>query len=46
MARRLTVENLVKRLTVDIPQYNIKILAKRYITIAVNDEAAHDTLTS
>ena len=46
MARRLTVENLVKRLTVDIPQHNIKVLAKRYITVAMNDEAAHDTLTA
>ena len=43
---RCAVENLVKRLLVDIPQYHVKVLAERNVTIAMHNEAAHDTLTT
>ena len=40
------VENLVERLMVDITEHDIKVLAKRHITIAVNGETAHDALAA
>jgi hypothetical protein len=40
------VENIVERLMVDITEHDIKVLAKRYITIAVNDKTAHDALAA
>lgn len=50
MALRLagccTVENLVKRLTMDISQYDVKILAEWHVTIAMDDKAAHDALAA
>ena len=41
-----TVENLVKRLLMDIPQHHFKILAERYVTVAMHDEATHDALAA
>ena len=38
------VENLVERLTMNIAKSNVEILAKWYITVAVDDKAAHDAL--
>ena len=50
MALRLAgccaVENLVKRLTMDISQYDVEILAERHVTVTVDDEATHDALAS
>ena len=43
---RCTVEYLVERLLMDIPQYHIKILAERYVTVAMHNEATHDTLAA
>ena len=43
---RYAVENLVKRLLVDIPQHHIKILAEWNVTIAMHDETAHNTLAA
>ena len=40
------VENLVERLTVDIAEYNIKILTKWYIAVAMNDKITHDALAA
>ena len=41
---RCTVENLVKRVLVDIPQHYIEVLAEWDVTIAMYDETAHDAL--
>ena len=50
MALRLAgccaVENLVKRLTMDISQYDVKILAEWHVTITMDDKAAHDALAA
>ena len=50
MALRLAgccaVENLVKRLTMDISQYDVEILAERHVTVTVDDEATHDALAA
>ena len=43
---RCTVENLVERLLMDIPQQHIKILAERYVTVAMHHEATHDALAA
>ena len=43
---RFTVENLVERLLMDIPQQHIKILAERYVTVAMHHEATHDALAA
>ena len=41
-----TVENLVERLLMDIPQHHFKILAERYIAVAMNYKATHDALAA
>lgn len=46
MARLHAVENIIERLVVYIAKHDVKVLAKRHIAVAVNDEAAHDTLTA
>ena len=43
---RCTVENLVERLLMDIPQHHFKILAERYVTVAMNYKATHDALAA
>ena len=43
---RCTVENLVERLLMDIPQHHVEILAERYIAVAMHDEATHDALAA
>ena len=43
---RYSVEYLVERLLVDIPQHYVKILAERYVTVAMHDEATHDALAA
>ena len=40
------VEDLVERLVVDISQNNIKILAERHFTVAVDDETTHNALAA
>ena len=46
LTRCLAVENLIERLAVDVAQFDTEVLAKRHITIAVDDKAAQDALTS
>ena len=50
MALRLAgcraVEDLVERLMMDISQYDIKILTEGHVTVAMNDETAHDALAA
>lgn len=50
MALRLAgshaVEDLIKRLMMDISQYDIEILAEWYVAVAMDDKAAHDTLAA
>ena len=46
LAGRNTVENLVERLLVDIPQYDVEILAKRHVAVAMHDETTHDALAA
>ena len=41
-----TVENLVKRLLMDIPQYHVKILAEWDVTIAMHHQTTHDALAA
>ena len=41
-----TVENLIQRLLVDIAQLDIKVLTQWHVSIAVNDETAHDALAA
>ena len=41
-----TIEDVVERMAMDISQYDIKILTKRYIAITMNNETAHDALTA
>ena len=43
---RCSVENLVKRLLMDIPQYYVKVLAKRHVAVTMYDETTHDALTT
>ena len=43
---RCTVEYLVERLLMDIPQHNVKILTERYVTVAMHDEATHDAMAA
>ena len=40
------IEDFIKRLMMDISQYDIKVLAERHVTIAMDDEAAHDALAA
>jgi len=40
------IENLVERLTMNIAKSNVEILAKWYITVAVDDKTAHDALAA
>ena len=46
LARLGGVEYLVESLMVNISEHDIKILTKWYISIAVNDETAHDALAA
>ena len=46
LTRCLAVENLIERLAVDVAQFDTEVLAKRHITVTVDDKAAHDALTS
>ena len=46
LARLTAVEDFVERLTMNIAQHDIQILAKRHIPIGVNNETAYDALTS
>ena len=43
---RCAIENLVKRLLVDIPQHHVEVLAERHVAIAMHDEATHDALAA
>ena len=43
---RCTVENLVERLLMDVPQHHVEILAEWYVTVAMHDEATHDALAA
>ena len=43
---RCSVENLVKRLLVDIPQHHVKVLAERNVAVAMYDEATHNALAA
>ena len=40
------IENIIKRLLMDVAQLDIKILAQRHVTVAVDDQAAHDALAT
>ena len=46
LARCRAVENLVERLTVDIAENDVKILAEWHVTITMDDKAAHDALAA
>ena len=41
-----TVENLVKRLLMDIPQHHVKILTEGNITAAMHYKTTHDALAA
>ena len=43
---RCTVENLVERLLMDIPQHHIEVLTEGDVTVAMHDEATHDALAA
>ena len=40
------VENFVESLAMDIAKSDVKILAERYVTVAMHDEATHDALAA
>lgn len=46
LTRLIAVENIIKRFAMDIAQYDIQVLAKRHIAVAVDDEITQDALTS
>ena len=43
---RCTVENLVKRLLVDIPQHHVEVLTERNVAVAMHYETTHDALAA
>ncbi len=40
------IENIIQWLLMDVAQLDVKILAQRHIPIAVDDQTAHDALTT
>ena len=40
------IENIIQRLLMDVAQLDIKILAQRHVTVAVDDQTAHDALAT
>ena len=40
------IENIIKRQLMDVAQLDIKILAQRHVTVAVDDQTAHDALAT
>ena len=44
LTSRCSVENLVQRLLMDIPQHHVEVLTERHITVAMHHEATHDAL--
>ena len=46
LACHCPVEDIIKRLLVNVAQKDIKVLAKRHLAIAVNDEVAHNTMAT